>query len=172
MKKVFIFLFAMGASVAAMAQGTANSSKFYFDAGFEAGTPFKKLTPLSFDLTVGYRLTNTFGVFAKGKQLWGMYKDGDYRTYFDSRNLGGGVYYNFFKEAATANTWSANASVTTSIGNVNWKNTSYDIGVSYTIGGNGKALNTTFGLGYRFINSRTDGMNNWNGLFARIGIGF
>jgi hypothetical protein len=90
------------------------------------------------------------------------------KTYTRTPNLGGGLGYRF---APTDDlVFELRSLVAASVDNKDWKQTVYDTKVLFGL--SRCIFRPTFGLGYRHIESHTTGIDNYNGLYASIGISF
>ena len=92
--------------------------------------------------------------------------------YNQAINLGGGLSYTILPPTIENNdAFELRASVTSTIGSSDFKNTAYKLGLYWV--GNPKARFTpVVGVGYSFHDLRTKGLNNYHGLYVSIGCRF
>lgn len=173
-KRISIVLMGLMFCMAVSAQGEANDSffdRFMLELGVDAGTKQHDIAPLGVGVNVGYNLSSRFYVYARYQGMMGLYDNDHSRTYFKTQNLGGGLGFTFHKDTWKngAGLWDLRAQVTNSIGNVDWKNTSYDLGVYWRIKSAGAKVAPMFGIGFRHINSHTTGIRDCNCFYGTIG---
>jgi len=137
------------------------------------GMAHEGLTPLSLDVTVGYRFASRWSVFATFGCSYALYEEGDVRTYRDAGTLGGGVSYALVrgcKNKAFDHDVSLRLSIANSVGGASWKQTVYDGGFVLSLL-KGR-LTPVVGLGYRRVVSHTAGVDDLNCFYAKIGFKF
>lgn len=142
-----------------------------------AGTGLKQhdVTPVSYSLNIGYNISPKFYVFARMEGLYGLYQKNDIRVYNKSYNLGGGLGYNIWTDNSECklgkSAFDIRTSITSSVGNADWKNTTYDAGIFFYLK-NGKDFSPIIGLGFRHVTSRTAGLRDYNCIYASVGLKF
>ena len=80
--------------------------------------------------------------------------------------LGGGLGYTLYQVDNVG--VDLRGTVSSSIGDADWKHVVYDAALIFHVGGK---LKMNLGLGFRHINSRTAGVGNYNGFYGTIGFG-
>ena len=80
--------------------------------------------------------------------------------------LGRGIGYSLFRDPK-GSIVDIRAMLGTSVGNVDWKQTTYGIGFQWKIL---KGVSFILGLGFRHVNSRTSSMPDMNVVYGTIGI--
>ena len=179
MKKSLILI--MGAATLAMpmhAQEESNASHYsildhlMFDLDATVGLENKGMTPTTLNFALGYQLTPRFFAFAKTEGSINLYKKDDVKTYFKSQALGGGLGFKLFNPKTTAQGVDLRLSVTNTIGNADWKYTSYNADLILYPNCKKSRSVPYIGLGFRHINSHTSGLSNWNGITGTIGFRF
>lgn len=142
---------------------------------FGVGLKQHGVTPLFAGINLGYHIIPRLHVYARYEGMIGLSNVGDNRAYDKTWNLGGGIGYTFYYmkyKGETTTKWSVRAQVTNSIGSVDWKNTSYSIGVYSQCKSTKFARSPLFGIGFKHINSHTEGIRDYNSLFVCMGLGF
>ena len=177
MKKTIVSLCMLAIATVCAAQETSGNNTFnkvFIEAEIEAGTKCHNITPLGYGMNVGYEITNRFMAFAKIESLTGLYEKDDVRTYNQANLLGGGLGFRLLKGDTEGPIWEKGmmrdlrAGVTTSVGNCTWKQTDYDACIKLALGS--CKVKPTFSLGYRHINSYSNGMPDLDLFFATLGI--
>lgn len=128
---------------------------------FGGGTKNKDVTPLSFDLQLGYKPLPRFGIFADYEVGWML--NGAAKAYGSTTNLGGGLSYRLCNEVELR------AKMAASVGNVDLKQTVYDVNCLLRMTAN--KVSPYVSIGFRHVNSHTAGVDNYNGLYASFGFG-
>lgn len=132
-------------------------------------------------ITAGYEVINRVSVFYSHEWDLMLNRNKDKR-YEWSKMMGGGLSYRFvgmsLKQSAThraSNAVDVRAYVTTTYGKVDVKHTDYNLKfVNYVYRGKGALLtaNMYIGLGYKYIDSHTEGIKNSHNFYAELGVRF
>lgn len=180
MKKSLFLI--MGAAILAMpmqAQEESSTSKdpifdhLMFELEATTGLKNKGMSPTSFGFNLGYQITKNIYAFAKAEGSINLYKKDDMKTYFKSQALGGGLGFKLYNPKTNSLGTDLRFAVTNTIGNADWKYTSYcaDL-IIYSNNKKKRTVSPYFGLGFKHINSHTSGLSNWNGIIGTIGFRF
>ena len=95
----------------------------YLEASLDVSTPYKGNLPFEQTLDVNYAIKR-FSIHALCSSNFILPKDGETKDYNRTVNLGGGVGFELFpRDINDRNTFEARATVTTSLGYNNFKNT-------------------------------------------------
>lgn len=151
--------------------GDSFFDRFVLELGVDAGSRQHDIAPMGVGVNVGYGLSSRFYLYARYQGMMGLYDNGDSKTYFNTQNIGGGVGFTFHKGTGKGDTglWDLRAQITSSVGNVDWKNTSYDVGVYWRIKSKSSKVSPVLGIGFRHINSHTAGIRDCNCIYGTIG---
>ena len=143
--------------------------------GRHGWTPGRKLIPFGIDLNVSYKLVKSLSVLAVTESSWLIPKEGMTKDYNGNFNLGGGLGYIISamgdKEEAES-VFEVRGSVTSSLTNHAYKNTSYKIGLYWRGCATSRRLVPFVGIGYNAKDFRTSGLSTYHGLFASFGFRF
>jgi len=170
MKKLFIIILLVQCSLSISAQSSRWWDKLYLDGSTVVTSKSKGFTTMGLDFHLGYKFIPSVYAFVAYNGGISLYKKDGVKDYFKSENLGGGVGYRYYLNGIDKSSLDFKASVTTSVGNVDWKNTTYTVGAYYRLPSRGVA--TQLGLGYRYMDSRTAGVSSRGGIFGSIGFSF
>lgn len=144
----------------------------YLEASLGVSTPYKGVLPFEQTLDVNYAIKR-FSIHALCSSNFILPKDGETKDYNRTVNLGGGVGFELFpRDINDRNILEARATVTTSLGCNNFKNTSYRIGINWYTHGSTKRLSPIIGVGYNvktFANSNT---HTYHGMYLSFGVRF
>ena len=155
-------------SLGTVAQNASNESKFVdrlvAELNVGVGTKCHGVSPLELSANLGYRFIPRMYAFVRG--LYGLSDDNHGQTYSKSCVLGGGLGYTLYQVDNVG--VDLRGTVSSSIGDADWKHVVYDAALIFHVGGK---LKMNLGLGFRHINSRTAGVGNYNGFYGTIGFG-
>ena len=103
-----------------------------------------------------------------------LYEKGDERTYFSGESLGGGVGVKFLNSVKTPHALDLRVKALTSIGGADWKRTTYDASLAWYLRSEKKSriFTPVVEMGYRYIDSRTTGLDNMGNFYMSFGIRF
>lgn len=156
--------------------GDENKVKIISGWGVSAHSRYKDIRPLALDLNLGLEFAKRFYVFASNEDYLGLYRADGEKNYFNTYNLGGGISYSLINKAKDSNgnlhSLAVKGSVTTSVGNTDWKNTAYTAGLYYRIAHVSAIGAPRIGIGYRYLKSRTTGISDYSGPFVSVGFGY
>lgn len=144
----------------------------YIEASLDVSTPYKGILPFEQTLDVNYAIKR-FSIHALCSSNFILPKDGETKDFNKKVNLGGGIGFELFpRDINDRNIFEARATVTTSLGSNNFKNTSYKIGINWYTHGSTKRLSPIIGVGYNiktFANSNT---HTYHGMYLSFGVRF
>lgn len=130
---------------------------------------------MGFGGTLSFKVKPYLSVLVHADAMMGTYKVDDTKLSLNTDNIGGGLSLRVLNITLSKDEFPKRGSVdlyamvTTSFGNIDWKQTSSAIGFKWTIS---DRLSPTLGLGYRYSHSRTDGIPHFSGMYAAFGIKF
>lgn len=149
------------------------NSKLMVELEASSGLKQHGIQPIIGATNIGWRILPQLSVYARWQGMKGLYDLNGNRTYFNAQNLGGGLEYTFARESFGNGSvlFGARAQMTAGIGSPEWKNTTYDLGLTMHLQPKCGKTNIYFGLGFRHINSHTTGLRDLNGIYGTIGFG-
>ena len=164
MKKLML-LFVLFAAMSVNAQSENKvaelMAKHWVSSGtFSFGFDRAGMHTRSYSLRSGYEVLPKFVPFYQLETQIGLYHKGQEKDYFNTVNMGLGARYNLIPQIGVHGLWA------TSLGNRGWKYNLYEVGV--TLKGSRKQ-SQTLGFGYRFVDSRTKGIDDYKGFFVSVG---
>ncbi len=122
---------------------------------------------LALDLNFG--LKKRLNVIVSLDQTYNNYKIDDVKAYFANTGLAGGLSYKIIKKGNGF--WGVKAKMGSTIGNVDWKNTFYDVSTNFAPNSGHKSSYLSLGIGYRYVHSREDGIGHHNFVYFSLGFG-
>lgn len=153
--------------------GSANAQQFvdrlHFEATANTGYKSKDKTPIDFSFKAGIDVVPRLYVFFTSEENKTLYKKDDVKTYYDGSSLGGGLGVKLLNSDKTTQSLDIRAKVLSSVGNPDWKRTTYDASVAWYLSGK-QRFSPVLELGYRYIDSRSNNISNYGSLYVGIGI--
>ena len=172
MKRILLFL-ALAQMTLLNAQTTNHESDFgnlFLEGSVVRGLKSDGISPVGAQIGIGYNVTSRFYPMITAEYLSGHYNESGMKTFYDSGNIGFGLGYTFLRGKNDYLSFLQNAdlrvNVGTTIGHVDWKYNYY--GVELKMGFR-KTNTPVIGVGYRYMNSRTEGLSNYKGVFVTLG---
>lgn len=169
----FVATLFTSSNLRAQSSESMNTLPLHIEAQLGAGTSCKSVTPFDVNIDLNYTLARRFSIHAITQTSYFLPKDGITSKYNRATNLGGGIGYTFLpqKDDKLGN-FELRASVTTSVGSSDFKNTSYNIGIHWYGHAERHKLVPTIGIGYSFRDFSNKNMPNHNGLYFSVGVRF
>lgn len=140
--------------------------QLYVNVAADVSTRSKGYNTLGVDIQMGWKLSPNFLAYAVCNGGRTLYEKDEVKDHMQHCNLGGGLGYRQ-KLSGEHESIDYKASVSTSVGNNGWKNTTYDVGVLYRFPSRG--VSPQLGIGYRYYDSRTSGVKDHGCVYASIG---
>lgn len=139
---------------------------FHLEFKMQSGFRQHGMTPLNADLQLSYEFVKRWSllVTAEGGRM--LYDDS--RTYIRNTSLGGGLTYVWVDEGCQR--FDLRLQVLNTIGNPDWRQTTFDIGATWYRKPEKRALVPVIGFGFRYQKSHTAEVQNWTGVYASIGL--
>lgn len=170
-KRILIFIMMCWATFSYSQESISFFDRLIVDGRLTAFAKQHEMSPLGLQIRWGYMVTGRLGAFASLEAINGFgNSEKGVGTYHASNSLGGGVMYRLVDSETGFlpgfRTLDVHASCGTTLGNLAWKYTMYDVGLSIGL----KKHNTpTLGLGYRVMDSRNNHVKSFNGLYVFLG---
>ncbi|MCX4292452.1 MAG: hypothetical protein OSJ56_00130 [Prevotella sp.] len=155
------------------AQCNPNATTKYLCLGIEPnigasfGNKGMRMNNYALDLYLG--IQGRLNIVGSVEQTYNYYKMDDVKTYFSNTGLAGGLAYQFVKNAKSH--WQMKAKMGSTIGHADWKNTFYDVSVSFVPQIGKSSSNGSLSVGYRYAHSRTEDIGHHNFIYFALGFG-
>ena len=168
MKIIFTLLMCL-APICASAQ-TSFAQNVYVNISTEAMMKSKDYEGIGANFQLGYKIIPSLYAFADFDGGALTYEKDGLKNHSKLSNLGGGLGYRFFLNDTGLSSIDLKASITTTLGDVDWKSTNYKAGAYLRLSSSKVA--PQIGLGYVYCDSRTNGISSRGHVFASIGFSF
>lgn len=150
------------------AHAQAVKDRIHFEIATGTGMRSKGITPMDFSFKAHVDVVRPVCLFVTAEGNRSLYKSNEVRTYFDGESLGGGIGFHILGKKSPLHAFDARLKVLSSIGNADWKRTSYDANIAWYL--KGVMFSPVVELGYRHIDSRSTFMNNYDNIYVSLGI--
>ena len=170
MKKSIVLIVILFIVSASNSYSQSFADRIHFEASAGAGSKYECMKPLDISFKVDVDIVKKLYAFIDEENNHNLYKDGDFRTYYSSANLGGGLGVRLLDSEKTKHKLDLRAGVLSSIGNADWKKTTYAVGLAWYLGSKSHTFSPVVEMGYRYANSRTEGLKNYSGFYMSIGL--
>ncbi|MDD6552066.1 MAG: hypothetical protein PUF37_00555 [Prevotellaceae bacterium] len=175
--KLVLFALALTLSMPAFSQNTSLESKKFKDnyvlsIGGMAATKNKGWETGALVFDAGYHINSRLVVFARVAGILHLYDKDDVKTYTRGCNLGGGLSLSLLDPVHSPTAVDFRLSVTNSVGNADWKNTTYGAELILSQNKPNHRIVPYLGLGYEYSNSHTSGIPDYRGMTGVFGIRF
>ena len=169
---ILLFLIVWMGVTAFSQSSTPFIEKVIMEYSVKAFAKFGSESPVSLHARWGYEVQPRFGVYVSGELSRMSFRQGQgVGEYYSSNSLGGGISYRILESNEAFlplfRTMDINAMCGTTVGNVMWKYTLYDIGLTLKTH---RHRAFTIGVGYRIMDSRSVGVKTQRDLYASLGV--
>lgn len=167
MKTIAMLLFCL-ASLSANAESFVD--RLHFEASAATGFESNDMTPIDFSFKAHADVISSIYVFVSAEGNKSLYESSGARTYLSGESLGGGLGVQLLGKKSALHALDIRAKAMTSVGNTDWKRTSYDAGLAWYIKTQKSLFSPVVEVGYRYIDSRESVIENYSGLYVSFGI--
>lgn len=143
----------------------------YVTVGADAGTSSHDVSPMAFNAALGWRFQPRMYLFAQVSGIIGLDNRLNQHAYSRTANIGGGVGFNLLPDKFLFSGLDLKCSVTTSVGNYEWKNTAYKVGITIPLARK-SLIKPALDLSYTYYDSRTSVIPNVSSVSGGISIYF
>ena len=159
-----------------VSQSSFEKLPVHFGINATGGHNFDDFQSISFNLSFEYDFAKRFFLIVKYDDTYGLFKDGDSRTWFQNHGLGGGLGVHLFSFGADSPGEKDNESLDLCItagsvvGKSDWRYVYYDGALRFTPLHRNR---TTLSLGYRYYDATSRSLiGNQSNLYLSIGYRF
>lgn len=168
MKKYYLVVMFMFFAYATNAQSFVD--KLHFETTIGTGIKNNGITPLDFSFNAHFDVISKMYAFASTETNFSYYNKNEIKTYSKGQSLGGGLGVKLLGKKSTSHALDARMKVLTNIGHADLSRTSYDASLVWYIKRNKALFSPVVEFGYRFIDYRTKGFDNYNNVYLSLGL--
>lgn len=144
--------------------------RIHFEATAGTGIKNNGIKPLDFSFKSHVDIIPVSYVFITAEDNILLYKDNGAKTYFSGASLGGGLGVKLLNCTKSIHALDARVKALGSLGSPDWKRTTYDVSLAWYV--KAYRFSPIAELGYRFLDSRTKGFDNYGNAYISLGLRF
>lgn len=169
MRHLFFFVSLLIATITANdAQAQTFAERMHFETSVGAGIKEKGTTPIDFSFKFHVDVLRMSYVFITAEDNISLHKDNGVKTYYKGASLGGGLGVKLLNNAKSVHALDVRLKVLGALGGADWKHTTYDASLAWYM--KAHRFSPVVELGYRHIDSRTNGIGNYGSAYLSIGL--
>ena len=153
------------ATVKIHAQTFMDRVHFEFSAG--TGIANKGIKPVDFSFKSQVKFVSIAYLFVTAEDNISLYKNEGVKTYYNGVSIGGGLGVKLLNSIKSIHALDIRAKALSSVGCPSWKRSSYDVSLAWYL--KSYRFSPVVELGYRFVDSHTQGIDNCGNVFLSIG---
>lgn len=167
MKKILFAAIVLLAASAAGAHAQTFMDRVHFEVSAAAGIKSKGITPIDFSFKSLVDFVSVSYLFITVEDNVSLYDVEGVKSYSNGAGIGGGAGVRLLNGAQGIHGLDVRAKAVGSVGNPHWERNSYDLSLAWYI--RETRFSPVVELGYRFIDSRTRGIDNCGNVYLSIG---
>ena len=142
--------------------------RFYFETSVASGVKNNGITPIDFSFKFHVDVIPLAYIFISAEDNISLFKEGKAKTYINGESLGGGVGVKLLNRTKGSHALDLRFKSLSSIGGTDFKRTSYDASLAWYM--NNLKFSPIVELGYRYLDSRTNGFDNYGNAYITFGL--
>lgn len=164
-------MFCFSSAMYAQTSQEKPSLPLHAELSLGAGTPFKSMIPVDATIDVNYTFFKKLSLHFVSNASYFIPKEGMTSNYNKAFNIGGGIGYTFLPQKNDKlGDFEVRASVTTTVGSSDFKNTSYNIGVFWYSHSEKHKILPFIGISYSFKDFSNKFIPNYHGAYVTFGV--
>lgn len=170
-KGVLVGLFASFAimmCIATNARAQSFIERSNFEASAASGIKDGGIKPIDFSFKYHIDILPKFYVSITAEDNISLHKDNGVKTYYKGISMGGGLGIRLLNSTKSIHALDIRLMSLGSIGGSDWKRTTYDASLAWYM--KSHRFSPVIGLGYRYIDSRTNSIGNYGSAYLSIGL--
>ncbi|MCC8070494.1 MAG: hypothetical protein LIO90_01670 [Bacteroidales bacterium] len=175
MKKTILILaglmLILSCGLSANAQERLWAEKLYINLSTNAGIKHKSMAPVWLDFSAGWKVVPQLYVFGSCQPGFCIVNCEPENLSISFTDLGGGLGWRFLQNDSEFKSLDLRVSVLTTVGNSNWKHTSYGADIMWRLPSCSLG-SLAFALGYKFYDIRSSSLPSMGTVTATIGFSF
>lgn len=142
--------------------------RIHFEASAGIGAKNNGITPVDFSFKIHADVIPLAYVFVAVEDNLSLYKENGVKYYAKGVSLGGGLGVKLLNSTKTNHALDVRVKALGSLGSPDWKRTTYDAALAWYL--KDCKFSPMVELGYRFLDSRTKGFDNYGNAYISIGL--
>lgn len=141
--------------------------RVHFEASAAAGIRSRGITPIDFSFRSFVDFVSVSYLFVAVEDNVSLYSGNGVKSYSNGAGIGGGVGVRLLGSKSEKHALDVRAKALGSVGRPYWKRNSYDLSLAWYVPS--ARFSPVVEVGYRFIDSRTTGIENCSTAYLSIG---
>lgn len=143
------------------------ADRLHFEVTAGAGIKNNGMTPVDFSFKSHVDFVPASYLFIAVEDNISLYNANGTKTYYKGVGIGGGAGLKLLDRASGIHALDIRAKALGSVGSPAWRRTSYDLCLAWYV--KAHRFSPVVELGYRFVDSRTAGFDNYGNVYMSIG---
>ena len=156
------------ASLTGPARSFTDRVDFEVSAGL--GLRQKGIKPVDFAFKTFVNFVDPAYLFVTVEENLALFKRAGNQNYLDGVSIGGGLGVRLLHRPQSAHALDLRAKALSSVGSPDWERTTYDLAAAWYL--RSHRFSPVVELGYRYLNSRTQGFTDYGNAYLSIGFRF
>lgn len=168
MKKFVYLILLLFAIVTVNVRAQAFTERMHFEASAATGIKDGGTTPVDFSFKFHVDVLPVSYVFITVEDNFSLHKYNGVKSYSHGASAGGGLSVKLLGSAEKTHALDARLKVLGCIGSSDWKRTTYDVSLAWYI--KSCKFSPVVELGYRYLDSRMEGIANYGNVYVSLGL--
>lgn len=140
----------------------------YFEISAAKGLKNNGITPIDFSFKFHVDVIPMAYMFISAEDNISLYRENEIKTYINGTSLGGGIGVRLLNQTKGSHALDVRFKSLSSVGGTDFKRTSYDVSLAWYM--NNLKFSPIVELGYRYLDSRTNGFDNYGNAYITFGL--
>lgn len=168
MKKTICLFLLLVVITASKMYAQSFGDRLHFELSGATGMKDDGTTPVDFSFKFHVDVLPVSYVFITAENNVSLHKEDGVKTYFHGESVGGGLGVKLLNRAKSIHSLDVRLKVLGCLGSPDWKRMAYDASVAWYI--KSRKFSPVVELGYRYLDSRTEGVSNYGNAYLSIGL--
>lgn len=142
--------------------------RFYFETSASSGLKNNGITPIDFSFKFHVDVIPIAYIFISAEDNISLYKEDKAKTYINGTSIGGGIGVKLLNRTKGIHALDVRFKSLSSVGGTDFKRTSYDASLAWYM--KNHKFSPVVELGYRYLDSRTKGFDNYGNVYVSFGL--
>lgn len=142
--------------------------QMHFEASTATGMRNNGITPIDFSFKYHVDLISALYIFIAVEDNLSLFKNNEIKTYVNGTSLGGGLGAKLLNRTKSSHALDLRVKALETLGKPDWKRTTYDASLAWYI--KSAKFSPVVELGYRFLDSHTQGFDNYGNVYISFGL--
>lgn len=168
MKKLICAIMFLLFSTAASVHAQAFKEMTFFELSAGSGVKHHGITPVDFSFKLHVDLLPFAYIFIAAEDNIALYKNDDAKSYSNGCSMGGGLGFKLLNGVKGKHALDVRVKSLSTLGSPDWKRNTYDASLAWYL--KTEKFSPIVEIGYRYLDSRTKGIDNYGNAYLTIGL--